>query len=96
MKDAFEKPKIMLKEKNFNFIKGEEEIDGIFYKFRAEIKTTNLSWKENRPYGLGSVYEDMGEEVIEDIDIIELSPETNDKKVIRKIKKNIEKKFYER
>ena len=83
----------MIVEKSFDFIKGEEEIDGIIYKFKAEIKTTNLSWKEHRPYGLGSVYEDMGEEVIENIDIIELEPEADDKKVIRKIKKNIEEKI---
>ena len=83
----------MIKEKGFNIISGEETINDIDYKYKADIITSNLSWKENRPYGLGSVYEDMGEEVIEDIDIIELSPETDDKRIIRKIKKNIEEKF---
>ena len=86
----------MIKEKGINTICGEETISGINYKYKVDIITSNLSWKENRPYGLGSVYEDMGEEVIENIDIIELEPEADDKKVIRKIKKNIEKKFYER
>lgn len=83
----------MIKEKGFDIVNGEENINGIDYKYKAEIISSNLSWKENRPYGLGSVYEDMGEEVIEDIDIIELNPETDDKKVIRKIKNSIKNSF---